>query len=133
MLGWFGEPALAGEEGEEGVEHGSAAELAEFVEVEGEGAGGLAVWGVEEADVASIGEDADGDASVAKEALEFCGGGIAPVFVVVGRVEASTDSVWAEARVGVGEVPDEGEVVTASEGGFFDAEWTMDPAYAEVF
>jgi hypothetical protein len=113
----LGEPAVAAEQREEGVEHRPAVDLGELAEVEGERAGGLAVGGVEQADVGAVGEQADRDPGVAEEALEFGGGRVAPGGGLVGAIEVAADRGGAVAGVRVGEVPDEGEVAAADAGG----------------
>ncbi len=79
--GWVQEHAQGSEDGAaRGFQHG--------LEGEGEVTGGLAAWGVDQAQVGSVGEEADGDLALPQQALEADLGAGFPGALVEARVRA---------------------------------------------
>ncbi len=115
VLGGGAVGAARVEEQLEGRDEGAAGGRAQGVEAEGEVGARFAGGGVDEAEGAAVGDEADGNAGVAEEALELGRRRVAPG---AGRRFALVEVEGEGGALGVGgEIPDEGDERGGAVGG----------------
>jgi hypothetical protein len=72
------EETRRGQEHDEGVQDRASTDRRHVIDAEGDGAGRFAVWGVNQANSAAVGEEADRDLAVPQQAVELGRGWVLP-------------------------------------------------------